>query len=108
MGPLLWPVGVGERVASGVPEDAQGLGLWLGFGGAFRLLLVLEPHHLLCAGVLGQDFWAVGGPLMEMHGDASVMPSIIGSNTNAPTIMIGEKASDLVRGFDPLPPAVLP
>jgi choline dehydrogenase len=63
---------------------------------------------------MGRDTDAVVDGSLRVNGvqnlrviDASVMPTVPGGHTNAPTIMIAEKMADVLRGRNPPPPADL-
>ena len=61
-------------------------------------------YHATCTCKMGNDAMAVVDDQLRVHGlerlrviDASVMPTVTSTNTNAPTIMIAEKGAELIR-----------
>lgn len=82
---------------------------------AFVRQAVESAYHPSCTCKMGVDDQAVVGPDTRVHGltglrvvDSSVFPTIPNGNLNAPTIMVAERAADLIRGLEPLNPSDAP
>ncbi len=65
--------------------------------------MLVTTWHFSCTCKMGVDPMAVVDPQLRVHNldglrivDASIMPEVVGGNTNAPVIMIAEKAADMI------------
>lgn len=71
---------------------------------AMRAELIGVVHHPVGTCTMGTGAEAVVDPQLRVHGvaglrviDASIMPRLVGANTNAAAVMIGEKGADMMR-----------
>jgi choline dehydrogenase len=95
-GPELWPgahVRTDDQIDSWVRKTAETI------------------YHPVGTAKMGKDSESVVDAGLKVYGieglrviDASVMPTLVSGNTNAPTIMIAEKAADMILGRPPLAP----
>jgi choline dehydrogenase len=73
---------------------------------------VESAYHPSCSCKMGTDELAVVDPQTRVHGieglrvvDSSIFPTIPNGNLNAPTMMVAERAADIIRGQTMLPPS---
>ena len=77
---------------------------------AFVRQAVESAYHPSCSCKMGEDDMAVVNSNTQVHGieglrvvDSSIFPTVPNGNLNAPTIMVAEKAADIILGNKPLP-----